>query len=513
MDAAELKIKITSEVNQAVKGLQDVEAKTQQLSKTAVDSTGKISSAFGGLDNKASGSLKNIAKSMVDVKGATNGLVSSLASIINPTTLIIAGVTAAAIALYKLATAQREVSAAYKRLVEIQGEVNKGVATEQAHIISLVSVIQSETATRLQKITALNELKKANPDYFGQLDLEKGKVNGLQNAYDGYINSLQRSITAKVNQKLLEDSILKKQELVNKINNTDQFGKEKRGDVSSLSAFDIQDIARRNNIKGVIDNVKLQIIADIKLAEQEIRNKTKSVAETVQDAFKPKGEKGITVPKIKVNPKTLIIGEPDGVIVERAKGIAPEKNRRDLTDDFKVNENIRFYNVQLDQTNLKLQEQAALIQNTLSPAFDTFYNSILSGNQTVFQAFGSLISGLIKQLVAAVLKAAALAAIMSIINPASGAGAAAFGGGGIGFKGFFNKFLGFGLAEGGIVPRGFPGDTYPALLTSGETVVPAHKLPDFKGSGQQVFIPSMTLRGQDIVVAFNRANKTIGRNG
>ena len=35
-----------------------------------------------------------------------------------------------------------------------------------------------------------------------------------------------------------------------------------------------------------------------------------------------------------------------------------------------------------------------------------------------------------------------------------------------------------GLAAGGIVPAGFPNDTYPALLTSGETVVPpAHSLP------------------------------------
>jgi TP901 family phage tail tape measure protein len=38
------------------------------------------------------------------------------------------------------------------------------------------------------------------------------------------------------------------------------------------------------------------------------------------------------------------------------------------------------------------------------------------------------------------------------------------------------------LAKGGIVPSGYPNDNYPALLTSGETVVPAKKLPDF-GNG------------------------------
>lgn len=39
------------------------------------------------------------------------------------------------------------------------------------------------------------------------------------------------------------------------------------------------------------------------------------------------------------------------------------------------------------------------------------------------------------------------------------------------------------MANGGIVPGGFPGDTYPALLTSGETVVPPGKLEGLVGNG------------------------------
>ena len=38
-----------------------------------------------------------------------------------------------------------------------------------------------------------------------------------------------------------------------------------------------------------------------------------------------------------------------------------------------------------------------------------------------------------------------------------------------------------GFSAGGIVPPGYPGDTYPALLTSGETVTPPGALPDFQG--------------------------------
>lgn len=36
-----------------------------------------------------------------------------------------------------------------------------------------------------------------------------------------------------------------------------------------------------------------------------------------------------------------------------------------------------------------------------------------------------------------------------------------------------------GMALGGIVPPGYPNDSYPAMLTSGEAVIPAKKLPEF----------------------------------
>jgi len=53
------------------------------------------------------------------------------------------------------------------------------------------------------------------------------------------------------------------------------------------------------------------------------------------------------------------------------------------------------------------------------------------------------------------------------------------------------------MAGGGIVPAGYPNDTYPALLTSGEAVIPPHKLKEQKPfSGRVVFdIEGKKLRG------------------
>lgn len=54
------------------------------------------------------------------------------------------------------------------------------------------------------------------------------------------------------------------------------------------------------------------------------------------------------------------------------------------------------------------------------------------------------------------------------------------GGGGKG-KGPVTGIPGSPLALGGIVPPGYPNDSYPALLTSGETVVPPDRLPEMMG--------------------------------
>lgn len=159
-------------------------------------------------------------------------------------------------------------------------------------------------------------------------------------------------------------------------------------------------------------------------------------------------------------------------------------------------------------------EQAQILANVvgsvLDSAFSSLFQTIEEGGKNAFGSFldgiKKAISGLIKQLLVAVAKALVLAAIFSLIVP--GASFASK------FGSLFKSFSGIpGLAEGGVVPSGYPNDTYPARLTSGEVVVPPDKLSTLmnSGSGQQVFIPSVTLRGEDLVIAFKRAEKKYNR--
>jgi hypothetical protein len=62
------------------------------------------------------------------------------------------------------------------------------------------------------------------------------------------------------------------------------------------------------------------------------------------------------------------------------------------------------------------------------------------------------------------------------------------------------------MANGGIVPPGYPGDTYPALLSSGETVVPPRELPNFAGaSGAMDVYVHGDISGDKIKLLMDRA--------
>jgi len=85
--------------------------------------------------------------------------------------------------------------------------ITSELAKEATNVTSLIAVLNNENETRDRKLSALQELKKINPQIFGDLDLEKGKVEGLTTAYDAYISSLQNTITAKLLQGRIEKEL------------------------------------------------------------------------------------------------------------------------------------------------------------------------------------------------------------------------------------------------------------------------------------------------------------------
>jgi hypothetical protein len=68
------------------------------------------------------------------------------------------------------------------------------------------------------------------------------------------------------------------------------------------------------------------------------------------------------------------------------------------------------------------------------------------------------------------------------------------------------------LAQGGIIPPGFSGDKFPAMLNSGEAVIPLDKIHNYLGGtgsgGPQVIVMAQRLRGRDAVLQQVREGKS-----
>jgi hypothetical protein len=110
-------------------------------------------------------------------------------------------------------------------------------------------------------------------------------------------------------------------------------------------------------------------------------------------------------------------------------------------------------------------------------------------------------------LTAATIAAAAFAAVMTLVT---GGTSLAAGGAGSGlFKSLFKQgFKGFfGMQEGGAVPPGYPNDSFPALLSSGETVMTSRQMTHLRNTSPVIIRPKVIgLRGRELKILIEREN-------
>jgi len=146
--------------------------------------------------------------------GSTGGALKALASgLTGPAGLGLAfGVVTAAISFAQIGFSAwnrkaKETKDIADETAKALESITQSLAKEATNVTSLIAVLDNETESRDRKLSALQELKKINPQIFGDLDLEKGKVEGLTTAYDAYISSLQSTITAKLLQGRIEKEL------------------------------------------------------------------------------------------------------------------------------------------------------------------------------------------------------------------------------------------------------------------------------------------------------------------
>lgn len=166
----------------------------------------------------------------------------------------------------------------------------------------------------------------------------------------------------------------------------------------------------------------------------------------------------------------------------------------------------------IDKATEKKEKWAEVINGVLTNAFDGLGNAIISGmesGQNALQSFLGYFVDFAKGLLAKIISLIVAATVLSLILSTLGFGIGS--GGGIkalgdGFKigNSIGNILkgGFGMENGGVVPSGFPNDSYPAMLTSGEMVLPKPTpLPSMGGNERLV----TRLEGDDLLLIVERA--------
>ena len=178
---------------------------------------------------------------------------------------------------------------------------------------------------------------------------------------------------------------------------------------------------------------------------------------------------------------------------------------------FDFSEEYEQYLIQLEAAKVKTQEWSnAMNQFGLSVATsfaDSFASVLLSGGD-LLEGLGQIFVDLGKQIAAMIIKAAVLAALLSI----TGLGGTAMASGGIfskgaGFSNILQGMMGGAFANGGQPPVGkmsLVGERGPELFVPGSsgTIIPNHAL----GGGGTV-IPDVRITGDDLLIVFDRANR------
>jgi hypothetical protein len=200
-------------------------------------------------------------------------------------------------------------------------------------------------------------------------------------------------------------------------------------------------------------------------------------------------------------------------------GVMPDKTEGQQFDPFST-ENVSPQLQNMDHILAKNKEMQESLRQTgnesralssvtqgLQQVFMNTFENTENALSNFFKFFTDWVVNMIARIASMIAAVTILAALLSltglggVLGMGSNFGGVlkALTGGGLG------KMIGgfVGMANGGVVPSGYPNDTYPALLSSGETVTPPNKLPVGKGG----YIAETRISGDDLRILLREADR------
>lgn len=130
----------------------------------------------------------------VMVQGVGN-LRVALAFLATPLGAVVALLGVAAAAAVSYATDLSVAERVQRTINGVHTEAAQSIVKEKIAVERLIGVVKSETKSKEEKKKALDELQAIAPDYFGNLDLEKSKIQDIEKAGRGYLDFLLKRAT------------------------------------------------------------------------------------------------------------------------------------------------------------------------------------------------------------------------------------------------------------------------------------------------------------------------------
>lgn len=536
-----LQIKITADNKEALQKMRDTVAGLNGVTVAA----GKSGAAM----TKSATNYQNFGRVLQDLPYGFNGVANNLTQLVPSVGMLglaFSGLVSA-ITFAQVGTGAwtRGLVSSKKSVEDLEKAMDgfrESAAKEIVQFKELTSVAANANIPMVQRKQAVDQLQKEYPAYLGNMSQEDILAGKIGNAYDEITKALKAKIALQAleekvipiikEQLKVQEDLLNAQKAVQAVAGltakdfaeADKFASS-TGRINPLKGLQAEAVAAsqkipelqrayksfETQIQGMFNSMQPFIQASASL-NQEHEKEKKNLFDIIKYRQKMAGmwqESLFAAPEVqepKATPQKMEAGLPTSAaqiddMITKARLANMEKIRKQQEDD-------------ADYANRAILQQADLYMGVLSPAIDTMFNSLANG-ESVLDSLGNMFEQLTKQIAASLIKAAALAAILSLIPGGAAAAGAAAGGG---FGDIFKALLGRGFASGGTATG--PQSGYPVLLHGTEHIVRPDQMKSIisqsvqgalgsvQGMGQSMTMQgngSVILRGQDLVLALQRA--------
>lgn len=527
-----LELLITAENKKAIASLKETARSIDNISTSQAGTTKSLSKLSVGLEGLGNYG-KATASSMKDV--AT--------SFIGPQALALAAT--AAIALLAKSLLEESAAAALatsfnEKYSKSLSEATGNTSGEVAQVNALVNAIGNENLSRANRQESLNKLKKQYPEYFAQQGIDIDNTTALKAATDKLSEALLRQAKVQAIVENIKRAETAKSELLNislkeQIKNLsilDQVvafvGGALKGlgsNMAGASGIMTKAVTTNNESISALDKVIKTYTTDLNAAvSTQVANGDnldKGTAKIKEQIKSVKELSVVTAAMWKPVKGTFQADAPDKGL-KNAGDVQQRDLKKEAADQAILTAAVNEYALANASVTYSLGSQfekmkalsemqtiqADFIVGALTPAFESFFTTLMSGGDA-FQAFIDSLKQMIAKLISALIAALALQLILSALFPGKAAkGAFDFGKvlsmvGGSGLGGLFKK-----NAVGGIATRATPGIVGEA---GPEAIIPLNRLPEMMGSmggGGAIEVVGKIL-GSDIILASNRAKQNL----